>query len=142
MEVFEAVSLLHSLDVFIQAVFARQFIRPGIEQKLGFKKKKKQKKLLCSFNIDRTKINAYITARDRSLPDSVIHLMFQRGTGPSKNALQWTPTNTPPEQTGLERLGGDIYNAENGGDAHAHLSTTLYLGKWLTFWKSCRLRSK
>ena len=44
MEVFEAVSLLHSLDVFIQAVFARQFIRPGIEQKLGFKKKKKTEK--------------------------------------------------------------------------------------------------
>lgn len=28
-EVFEAVGLLHPLDVFIQAVFARQFVRPG-----------------------------------------------------------------------------------------------------------------
>lgn len=36
MEVFEAVGLLHSLDVFIQAIFARQFIRPGIEQSHRF----------------------------------------------------------------------------------------------------------
>ena len=28
-EVFKAVSLLHSLDVFVQAIFARQFIWPG-----------------------------------------------------------------------------------------------------------------
>lgn len=71
MEVFEAVSLLHSLDVFIQTVFARQFVRPGNEQSLRFK------------NAPETKIYAYITATDRPLPDSVIHFMFQRGTGPN-----------------------------------------------------------
>lgn len=32
MEVLQSVSLLHSLDVFVEAVFARQFVRPGNEQ--------------------------------------------------------------------------------------------------------------
>lgn len=30
-EVFEAVGLLHSLDVFVQTIFARQFVRPGVD---------------------------------------------------------------------------------------------------------------
>lgn len=34
MEVLQSVSLLHSLDVFVEAVFARQFVRPGNEQKV------------------------------------------------------------------------------------------------------------
>lgn len=78
MEVFEAMSLLHSLDVFIQAVFACQFIWPGNEQSFRFK-------ILHStdFDADRTKIYAYITAIDRPLADSMIHFMFQRGTGPN-----------------------------------------------------------
>lgn len=37
-EVFEAVRLLHSLDVFVQAIFPRQFVRPGNEQCLWFRK--------------------------------------------------------------------------------------------------------
>lgn len=36
-EVLQSVSLLHSLDVFVQAVFARQFVRPGREQKVRHK---------------------------------------------------------------------------------------------------------
>lgn len=33
MEVLESVSLLHSLDVLVEAVFARQLVRPGTQQR-------------------------------------------------------------------------------------------------------------
>lgn len=37
-EVLQSVSLLHSLDVFVEAVFARQFVRPGNEQNVRHKR--------------------------------------------------------------------------------------------------------
>lgn len=77
MEVFEAVSLLHSLDVFIETVFSRQFIWPGNKHSSQFKM------LQHYSHTDRTKIYEYITVTEHPLPDSMIHLMFNRGTGPN-----------------------------------------------------------
>lgn len=55
-EVFEAVSLLHPLDVLIQTVFARQFIRPVNEQDLL---------VLRASTLTEHRMHARVTAMDR-----------------------------------------------------------------------------
>lgn len=82
MEVFEAVSLLHSLDVFIETVFSRQFVGPGNKTEHPVSNAF-QRFTVASFDTGRTKIREHIRVTERPLPDSMIHFMFERGTGPN-----------------------------------------------------------
>lgn len=91
---------------------------------------------LHSSDTDRTKIYTYITAIDRPLPDSMIHFIrFRVASVQTKCALQWKPTNTSPELTGLEWLSGDIYDTENSGNTLIHFNSNV-CHTWESGWPS------